>query len=151
MLPITQRRATGTVKETGAEDRAMLGSNLSTDSGPDHGEGGPLGSPSFLSPFMGWHNRDKSWGSQGAKPPVLPPTPIMDFPKLFNCSSDRKSPSLENPNRLSAQCSQPQNAFSPIFSLNLNTAQPRLIAAKALSVNYTLGAGTLFHDAVRPE
>ena len=31
---------------------------------------------------MGWQNRDKSWGSQGAKPPSVPSTPTFPDPQL---------------------------------------------------------------------
>ena len=51
----------------------MLGSNLSADSGARPWRGRACRFALFSIPHMGWHNRDKSWGSQGAKPPVCCP------------------------------------------------------------------------------
>src|SRR5713101_4819710 len=57
---------------------------------------------------LGWQNRDKSWGSQGAKPPVCDPTTISELPRVFGSESEdrqfRKSRILHQDGVEGAEC-----------------------------------------------
>ena len=78
----------------------MPGSNLSADSGARPWRGRACRFALFSIPHMGWHNRDKSWGSQGAKPPVCRLLRSHNYQNLqlgWKYSTARQSSTLQIP------------------------------------------------------